>query len=570
MGREKRCENSDRSIMTKTKPYIKMVQPMLKIIFIALRICTLLALFSIAGCISKIDDMPFINQYDIKGSAPFYLIYYLSSSPEINVVQGVSNIPSGTGVYDFNNIKIGNASGETTFTIENTGTADLIIQSIESDNPRFNLNTANLPVTIPADGKVNFTVTFRPDSIGMQNATITIGNNDNNEGAYTFTVQGYGSNLNIVELEPASNIANGYGSFGNPARKLVDSNGYDLVYLYGDRINDPSGTDIYDDKTGGIFEMERYLRIIVDGKNITEVPGAGGLGLLVRSMNLSNPVSPPGGEVYIDPASGQFALPRPVYWSRCEDSYAGLSNPVIGESKLVVERAGDFWSSPSAGFFNNGVVVASYWPNPNQYSYIWIKPYGSGGYSTKGTASFWAQRIWGGSPGGTSFVTIQFFIGNILISIDKSVVLGEELRIERKVNDSLVPIDKWTGLNWSTFTHIYIVWDNNGGLNSSTKTIRIYIDGTERLSTNETLDFTSVWSTPYGTSVKFNALCNTYGGDIRVYLDNVKFWNHVVSEDPYWEYNAGAGREDALHCIYGPANGYRPGNSQVGYYYLDD
>ncbi len=54
-------------------------------------------------------------------------------------------------------------------------------------------------------------------------------------------------------------------------------------------------------------------------------------------------------------------------------------------------------------------------------------------------------------------------------------------------------------------------------------------------------------------------------------LDNIVIWDHVVSENPSWLYNGGAGRENALHYMYG-APDYRPKltgpNNGVGYYYL--
>ena len=56
-------------------------------------------------------------------------------------------------------------------------------------------------------------------------------------------------------------------------------------------------------------------------------------------------------------------------------------------------------------------------------------------------------------------------------------------------------------------------------------------------------------------------------------IDNIKIWNHVVSDSPDFEYNNGDGREDALHELYGPDNDYKPAldstsDSGVGYYYM--
>ena len=42
-------------------------------------------------------------------------------------------------------------------------------------------------------------------------------------------------------------------------------------------------------------------------------------------------------------------------------------------------------------------------------------------------------------------------------------------------------------------------------------------------------------------------LCQNYkSGYSKVEIDNLKVWDYVVSEDPSWLYNEGAGRENAL------------------------
>ena len=62
-----------------------------------------------------------------------------------------------------------------------------------------------------------------------------------------------------------------------------------------------------------------------------------------------------------------------------------------------------------------------------------------------------------------------------------------------------------------------------------------------------------------------------YSTEAASITDNIKIWNHIVSEDPEWEYNNYEGREDAIHPIYGVESGYKPNlaspNSGVGYYY---
>jgi hypothetical protein len=44
----------------------------------------------------------------------------------------------------------------------------------------------------PGDGTETFTIEFRPKTLGLKKAIITVENNDANEGNYQFTIQGTG------------------------------------------------------------------------------------------------------------------------------------------------------------------------------------------------------------------------------------------------------------------------------------------------------------------------------------------------------------------------------------------
>ena len=116
------------------------------------------------------------------------------------------------------------------------------------------------------------------------------------------------------------------------------------------------------------------------------------------------------------------------------------------------------------------------------------------------------------------------------------------------------------------WAHVYIVWDKNKTLSGNTKTVRVWMNGTEILNTDVAL----TWQPDLQMS--------GYMGDrgdgsnaFDCYLDNIKWWDFVVAEDPSWEYNSGIGREDALNIIYSSKNEYKPvlnieNNSGVGYY----
>ena len=117
---------------------------------------------------------------------------------------------------------------------------------------------------------------------------------------------------------------------------------------------------------------------------------------------------------------------------------------------------------------------------------------------------------------------------------------------------------------FNSWTHFYLVWDFAGGLVGG-KTARAFINNSNECSTNQSFNLS-------GYPVSFDHSVLQISGTVAQIMDNVKIWDHVVSEDPSWEYNNGTGREDALHPVYGEANGYKPmplnsaNSGGVGYY----
>ena len=68
--------------------------------------------------------------------------------------------------------------------------------------------------------------------------------------------------------------------------------------------------NIYDEADSGHLSPGKYFRIAYDRVNVAK---ACGLNLIPVAEDLTNPVSPPAGEIYIDPKLGKFVLPRPSY-----------------------------------------------------------------------------------------------------------------------------------------------------------------------------------------------------------------------------------------------------------------
>lgn len=139
--------------------------------------------------------------------------------PEILVQGNGSGFPDGSTAISFtNHTNFGSAdvaSGTVSriYTIYNTGTADLGIQSIGISGDHYGdfSITASPASPIPAGANANLTVMFNPSAVGNRNATISITNSDADESPYTFNIQGYGytpSNIQVSGITQP-NVANG-------------------------------------------------------------------------------------------------------------------------------------------------------------------------------------------------------------------------------------------------------------------------------------------------------------------------------------------------------------------------
>ncbi len=121
------------------------------------------------------------------------------AAPEINIQGNGTSItdgdttPSVADDTDFGSVDVTSGSNANTFTIQNTGTADLTLTNVtSSDSGQFAISgTTN--GTIASSGSVTFNVTFDPSSAGSHTATITVSSDDADEGTYTFDVTGVGT-----------------------------------------------------------------------------------------------------------------------------------------------------------------------------------------------------------------------------------------------------------------------------------------------------------------------------------------------------------------------------------------
>lgn len=167
---------------------------------------------------SKTATVTIANDDADEGSYTFIIIGTAAGSPEINVKQGVTSLLSGSGSHSFGSVAAAGGTADVVFTIENTGTGALNL----TGTPRAALSGTNAadfsvtsapPTTVAASSTQNFTVRFAPSTGGAKTATVTIANDDANEGTYTFTITGTATTSPEINIKQGStSLASGSGS----------------------------------------------------------------------------------------------------------------------------------------------------------------------------------------------------------------------------------------------------------------------------------------------------------------------------------------------------------------------
>ncbi|MEZ4939657.1 MAG: HYR domain-containing protein [Saprospiraceae bacterium] len=126
------------------------------------------------------------------------------AAPEINLKGNGLSIADGDVTpdvadhTDFEDACVNGGTVVRTFTIENTGTADLTIPAAGitlsgANMADFTVGGISLPAVIAASGSTTFTVTFDPSAAGLRSASLSITNDDADENPYNFDIQGTGN-----------------------------------------------------------------------------------------------------------------------------------------------------------------------------------------------------------------------------------------------------------------------------------------------------------------------------------------------------------------------------------------
>ncbi len=487
------------------------------------------------------------------------------------------------------------------------------------------------------------TIIFRPDADLEKNTLYTITVSGIRDLGGNVMPGDYSWNFRTgavpVMLEQPSNLKHGFGTFGNYGPNIGRTLRSDEGTALGNyAVDGQSIYGLFDPGASGAFSSGKYVRIVESGVNVIAGPSWNGLGLIPYAKNLAVVYSPPSDRCYIDPSLGRFVLPRPSYWSRMENEtnitgYADISefDPLLeGSVSTYSEGSGESIheedNPANDGKPSFGHCLREYWyaKGANNTSIAstsgqrTIYPFGST-YPVnirKGTISFWGRmnidKTAQSNTEGYGTIYWNMISPALRVRIYTLVAKDDEftnaadfnMQADIRVNGSAAGGPVVIGKSGQWY-HFYIIWDADGiadGTPGPGKTVILYVNGAEVLSASSPLPA----SLGQQTAPSFGMQCSTYAAGARLYVyyngvfvwrnytaefanesfvDNIKWFRDVVSvggiaAPPGWEYNAGAGRQNALHAIYGQDTGdpynaeydFRPrltgADSGVGYYYL--
>jgi hypothetical protein len=309
-------------------------------------------------------------------SAPVTLSFTITG-PEINLQGNAVSIvdgdttPSTTDFTDFGNVVLG-TNFTRTFTIQNTGNAVLTISGASPYVVVSGANAGDFSVTTaPANSVANassttFIVQFSPTAVGLRTATLTINNNDGDEGIYDFAIQGTGTVSAASDLVyVASSSPATISSTINDAGPLTSSTGVQVLQMV---LRDGGGTVDTDNlptiitgftiaqvasntasnwvdaiKSIALFDGSTYVAsgtilatsIVFSGLNVSTVTDGGTKTLSLR-MSLNCPLNTVSDGEYFGFSIARTAVTVAASGSAMSTTYAAVQNAPSGGSTLKI------------------------------------------------------------------------------------------------------------------------------------------------------------------------------------------------------------------------------------------
>ncbi|MEP0266651.1 choice-of-anchor D domain-containing protein, partial [Dokdonia sp.] len=171
--------------------------------------------------------------FDILGQASAALIPEIDITGLTNAIVDGDVTPSTTDGTSFGTIDVG-TTNINDFVITNSGSGLLTLTGASpyvtitgTDAAQFSI-TSIPDNTINASANTTFQISYAPSAAGTHNATITIVNDDSNEGIYTFDIQG----IAIINTDPTFTVY--YENFDTDDGNWTASNpGGNSVWTYG-------------------------------------------------------------------------------------------------------------------------------------------------------------------------------------------------------------------------------------------------------------------------------------------------------------------------------------------------
>lgn len=278
--------------------------------------------------------------------------------PEINVKQGSTSIASSGTYSGIADTRIGSISALTTFTIENTGTATLNLSGsprvVISGTDALRFSVSSQPsATVAASGTSTFNVIFSPTTTGTKTATLTIANNDSDEGSYVINLSANGVEpsapcFDINTQSITSNLGSiaNYGGSGqtlyySSTKPITIGPAFPAAIYY---INQPHSltstlfgmfSGIYDSTQSALYETR-------DGVGLTNFSGLMPYG--TASSQFLNLLAG-SGPITINTTFSQtyyFDINSPVSFSATNASYSLIRgcNPRLSEETVFFPSAG--------------------------------------------------------------------------------------------------------------------------------------------------------------------------------------------------------------------------------------
>jgi hypothetical protein len=209
--------------------------------------------------------------------------------PEIDVVGNTVSIADGDTTpaladhTDFGSTDVTAGTVVRTFTIQNSGTANLNLTGaplvIVGGTNAADFTVTALPTTpVTAAGMTTFQVTFDPSAAGLRTATLTIANDDADEAAYDFAIEGTGidattsnSFSGFVYVDVNNNGIKDPVELGLPNIPITITGPVTQTVSTG-----PDGGYLFDDLPSGIYGIgQAHPLVFVDGVDVIGTPALG-------------------------------------------------------------------------------------------------------------------------------------------------------------------------------------------------------------------------------------------------------------------------------------------------------